>query len=300
MDGSKRILYQKTVQSFRSRKIQQDQSDVHSGPEGAGLPRSIVLGFESGTVSYDRLPPHRAEGFTSTSQSFAFGVSFSGHDGAVLGAPSDRPTTRSFAPGTVGLNGIRPLTWLQVDEPSEGLEIHPGQHVLASVADATGCDWGGLDRFLLVEADAVIWAACARFRTAAIGANPLTGLEADTLIQEVAHHVALRYLGGRPAHPRAGRLHQRRLTRACAYIRENLHRRVSLAELSSVAAMSPFHFQRTFKRTTGMSPADYMLAMRAERAYRELVSGATLSEAGAAIGIRDGSYLRRLLKRFVG
>lgn len=280
-------------------EIQQDQSGARNRPSRVSMHCSIALRFPSGLISYHRLPPHEADGFTSTSESFAVGVSFTGHQGAVLKAPSERSTKRSFAPGTVGVNGVEPVHWVRVVEPSESLEIHPANHLLGMVADMTGCDWRTHDRYLQVESDLVIWAACARFRAAALGAQPITPLEADTRILEVAHHVAVRYLGGRTAHAFKGRLDQRRLQRVCDYLRENLDRRLSLAELSSAAAMSPFHFQRTFKRTTGLSPSAYVLAMRAERAHRKIVSGATLSEACATIGIRDGSYLRRLLKRFI-
>ena len=40
----------------------------------------------------------------------------------------------------------------------------------------------------------------------------------------------------------------------CKYIEANLDRKLTLSELSAQARMSPYHFQRIFKRTVGISP----------------------------------------------
>ena len=42
-----------------------------------------------------------------------------------------------------------------------------------------------------------------------------------------------------------------RINRAVAFIRDNLERDLSVAEIAAVACLSPFHFTRMFKRVTG-------------------------------------------------
>ena len=45
-----------------------------------------------------------------------------------------------------------------------------------------------------------------------------------------------------------------RLRRVAQYVQDNLHRELRLAELSGLVHMSPFHFARLFKQSTGVSP----------------------------------------------
>jgi AraC family transcriptional regulator len=267
---------------------------------GSVVPRSIVLRSDAGTAVHSHLPPHEATGYTSTSSPYAFGVSFTGHRAAVTETAGTRATTRTFGPSTVGLNGGQPTTWLQVREPSEGLEIHPGPAVLKEVAALTGCAWDTLDAFLQTPSDPVLLGICTRMRAAALGAIDMTELELDCHIRDVAVHVAIHYLGGARRRGLGGRLDTRRLWRVHAFLQENLHRSVSLAELADVAALSPYHFQRSFRRTTSLSPAQYAMALRMEHARRLLFAGASVRKAAAATGFNDPSYFRRCYKRYCG
>ena len=74
------------------------------------------------------------------------------------------------------------------------------------------------------------------------------------------------------------------IARATEYLREHADESVSLAALAKVARLSPFHFQRRFKRALGVTPREYQAACRAERFRRELRSGrdvtAAIYEAG--------------------
>jgi AraC family transcriptional regulator, regulatory protein of adaptative response / methylated-DNA-[protein]-cysteine methyltransferase len=53
----------------------------------------------------------------------------------------------------------------------------------------------------------------------------------------------------------------------------------SLAELGRRAGFSQFHLQRVFKRATGLSPKQYILARRAERLKSELKRGTNVTNA---------------------
>ncbi len=53
----------------------------------------------------------------------------------------------------------------------------------------------------------------------------------------------------------------------------------SLAELAEDSSMSPFHFQRLFKATFGISPKQYAIAVQATRVRAELVSGPPVMRA---------------------
>src|SRR5436309_10135194 len=57
-----------------------------------------------------------------------------------------------------------------------------------------------------------------------------------------------------------------RLRRVMQYIQDNLHGELRLAELSAQVHMSPYHFARLFKRSTGTPPHRFVLLRRIDRA----------------------------------
>lgn len=71
---------------------------------------------------------------------------------------------------------------------------------------------------------------------------------------------------------------------AIAEIRDH-EGRASLKELADITGYSPTHFQRVFKRATGLSPAAYARALREENAREALTSTARVSDA-----IYDAGY----------
>jgi len=68
------------------------------------------------------------------------------------------------------------------------------------------------------------------------------------------------------------------VTAACRRI-ETAEELPSLAALANAAGMSPFHFHRLFKATTGLTPKAYATAHRSERMRAELVRRNTVTEA---------------------
>jgi AraC family transcriptional regulator, regulatory protein of adaptative response / methylated-DNA-[protein]-cysteine methyltransferase len=68
------------------------------------------------------------------------------------------------------------------------------------------------------------------------------------------------------------------VTAACRRI-ETAEESPSLASLANAAGMSPFHFHRLFKATTGLTPKAYATAHRSERMRAELVRRNTVTEA---------------------
>jgi AraC family transcriptional regulator, regulatory protein of adaptative response / methylated-DNA-[protein]-cysteine methyltransferase len=60
--------------------------------------------------------------------------------------------------------------------------------------------------------------------------------------------------------------------------------RVSLADLATVAGYAPYHFHRIFKRATGVTPAAYIRANRAQRAEAALTTEPSVTDAIYAAG----------------
>ena len=91
------------------------------------------------------------------------------------------------------------------------------------------------------------------------------------------------------------------LRRVTDHVEENLARSITLAELSGVAHMSPFHFSRMFKASTGLSPHQYVIRRRVERAKVLLADTEfPLHEVARAVGFTDQSHLARHTRRLLG
>jgi len=80
--------------------------------------------------------------------------------------------------------------------------------------------------------------------------------------------------------------------RVCRYIDHNLDEKLTLASLSTEEGLSPFHFQRLFKKSLGISPRQYIEARRLERVKRSLTRGETVTDAiyGAGFSSRGRLY----------
>jgi AraC family transcriptional regulator len=69
--------------------------------------------------------------------------------------------------------------------------------------------------------------------------------------------------------------------RAVTVMRSRYHERLSVAELAAEAFFSPFHFSRVFRRELGVSPVQYLTAVRLFEAKR-LLQGTPLNVADIA------------------
>lgn len=257
------------------------------------------LRFTTGGVTHALMPPHEIDGYQSFSHPFSIGVSFTGHRDAVTETASGRRTNRTLPPGTWGTTGGGGLKWVRVLEPSESLTIYPAPTAFSRAPEEIRRAWQQHSADLLVgRFDPTIWATCARFRRAALGALVISELEAESLIGDLLTHVAVRYLGARPPERIRGKLSSARLARVTDMIEARLHDPPTLRELATTAAMSPFHFQRTFFATTGLSPHAYVSVRRAERARRMLNEpGMTVAKVARILGFAEPSHLRRAFRR---
>jgi len=91
------------------------------------------------------------------------------------------------------------------------------------------------------------------------------------------------------------------LAKAIAYLEENAHREVSLAELSRRAGLAPSRLSQLFREHAGRSPMRYFAALKAERATAlMLAEGLRVCEAAERLGFSSESYFRRFYKRQTG
>jgi AraC family transcriptional regulator len=127
-------------------------------------------------------------------------------------------------------------------------------------------------------------------------------LYAEILANALAVHVIRRYAASRPS----GRevpsgLSPAKLQRTIAYIQAHLDQELSLTTLAAVVHLSPDHFARLFRQSTGRPPHQYVLWYRIEHAKRLLAeTDVPLSAIGLQIGCTDQSHFTALFRRHVG
>jgi AraC family transcriptional regulator of adaptative response/methylated-DNA-[protein]-cysteine methyltransferase len=81
------------------------------------------------------------------------------------------------------------------------------------------------------------------------------------------------------------------LERVRAHIEAHLDERLPLQELARVAERSPTHLQRSFKAAFGLSPREYVKALRTERFKSEVRAGRSVTDALYEAGYGSGSRL---------
>jgi len=148
--------------------------------------------------------------------------------------------------------------------------------------------------------DPVLWRIGETLR-AELRGDPVGGrLIAEAAASQLAVHLLRRHATGNGvvssvkralnADKRAA-LTPRHLRLATEFIRANLHRDISLADIAGVTGISVFHFARLFKNATGQSPYQYLTAQRIALA-KELLQQRRLSIGHIAYRVGYDSHSR--------
>jgi AraC family transcriptional regulator len=162
----------------------------------------------------------------------------------------------------------------RIEVPARGALIHPGIQAAMLAIDAE-LSSGGAGGRLLTES--------------------LSNVLAVQLIRLAAGDDRVAPL------PRGG-LPRQKLRAAMEYIEENLDLELSLENLAAAVHLSPYHFARLFKVSTGLPPHQYVITRRVERAKQLIRDGDDLSLAqiAARAGFWDQGHFTRHFKRLVG
>jgi AraC-like DNA-binding protein len=90
------------------------------------------------------------------------------------------------------------------------------------------------------------------------------------------------------------------IKRAREFIDAHFTEPISLASLSQLTSLSPYHLHRVFSQQTGMPPHAYQTQVRINRAKQLLRDRLPLSAIAADTGFADQSHLTRHFRRLVG
>ncbi|WP_367865546.1 AraC family transcriptional regulator N-terminal domain-containing protein [Pedobacter sp. WC2423] len=85
------------------------------------------------------------------------------------------------------------------------------------------------------------------------------------------------------------------------YIKANLNQKININSLSSKACMSKATFYRLFKRELGISPNDFILTEKINRAKQMLATpGSKIAAVSYELGFSDSNYFIRVFKKLEG
>jgi AraC family transcriptional regulator len=124
-------------------------------------------------------------------------------------------------------------------------------------------------------------------------------LYAESLANVLAVQLLRRYSAStQPLREAIRALPKYRLRPATEFINDHLERDLTLAEIAAQVEMSPYHFARMFKQSTGLAPHQYVLEQRVERAKTLLAdTQLPLVEIAYRLGFTDQSHFIAVFRR---
>lgn len=131
---------------------------------------------------------------------------------------------------------------------------------------------------------------------------PAGRLYGESLSLALAAHVLGRYSAGEVNRKAVkGGLSQRQLATVLELIHARIRTDLSLADLAHVVSLSPSHFALRFKRSVGVSPHQYVIRARIDRARQLLAAGRlSISEVAHAVGFANQSHFTDVFRRVTG
>jgi len=249
-------------------------------------------------VEYAWLPPF--DGIAKTRPN-RLEVVFSAHSGVAIEL-GGRVHDIDVHPGAMYVVGEEGTTLLNVREHSDTLEMYPDSVVLREAAE-----WAGIRDFELEPTlrgqksvtftrDTIVLSVAHVLRRACMTNLTLSSLEASSIAHLLAQRVLMIQFGVK--HPRLShaetQLSDTLIRELGEYIEENLVEDITLSDLAKVVHLSPFHFARCFKASTGLAPHQYVTARRIDLAKRlVMTSAAPVQEIAWSIGYDNLSHFRR-------
>ncbi|MGH1485179.1 MAG: helix-turn-helix transcriptional regulator [Cellvibrionaceae bacterium] len=97
-----------------------------------------------------------------------------------------------------------------------------------------------------------------------------------------------------------GGLSRNIINRLNEYIAANISNKITLDQLANIAQMSPYHFSRMFKVSTGQTPHQQLMNMRIKKASALLLNRYSQIETSIACGFSSQSHFSRAFRNHYG
>ena len=132
-------------------------------------------------------------------------------------------------------------------------------------------------------------------------ANGLEQIEIDEAVTSIIERIIAQISGEQPLRRFVSARDERRISAIVHHLEDNFLEVINLGELSALAAMSKYHFLRTFNALVGRSPYQYLLNLRLQCAAQGLInSNNSIADLSANSGFGDLSTFGAQFKRQFG
>jgi AraC family transcriptional regulator len=125
---------------------------------------------------------------------------------------------------------------------------------------------------------------------------------ANSLAEVLASHIIREFTTPEPGDQiKGGKLAPVKLRRATDYIDARLEEGITLTDIAGAVEMSPFHFARMFKHTTGFTPLQYVLDRKIEYSKQLLQHLETpLADIAFRLGFASQSHFTMHFRKLTG
>lgn len=193
-------------------------------------------------------------------------------------------------------------TWAHT-ETTETLHLHVRPRFIQQAAEAKGKSGFSLAP-CLAEVDPVAEHALLTLKAFLERPDEAKDVAAyaENLVRLLAKHLAGTY-GRRQMERRSlpGELSRPKLRRVSEYVRAHLGEEVLVEDMAAVVSISPHHFSRLFRATTGETPRQFVMRHRLEEAERLLLeTDEKIAGIAGQVGYRDASHFASIFRRRTG
>jgi len=91
-----------------------------------------------------------------------------------------------------------------------------------------------------------------------------------------------------------------RIVKAKLFIDDRFADNIDLGNIANQANFSKFHFIRLFKSIYGLTPKNYLIKTRIDKAKKYLVTGYSVLETGLLVGLESPTSFTAMFKKITG
>lgn len=211
--------------------------------------------------------------------------------------------TTSCIPGNSYLFDLRTGPTRRLDFPFDNIRLYLSQSTLEEFAYQKGRRRiGGLMQRGFGASDPVLFRLSQTLQTILERADTASSLLIDYIALAFCEHVVIRYGNANsPNRVRRAELAPWQMRRVTEFFEAHLQGNPSILDLAGQCGLSASYFSEAFKQTTGLTPHQWLLRHRIERAKTQLSeTDASLATIASNCGFFDQSHFSRVFSRFEG
>ena len=129
----------------------------------------------------------------------------------------------------------------------------------------------------------------------------LESLEASGWLRLLFHHFGTANRKYLPAHPQEmPDVIDRQIDQAIRWITLQFHQHISIDQMASTLGYHRAHLSKVFKQKTGLSPKQYLMKVRMEKAKELLTGVLTIDQISSSVGFNDALYFSKQFHKWSG